>query len=84
MSRIEITQRSIDCWTLNKYNVAAIWNKNRKKPMKILAFRPTIAMTKIMMTIGIVKMRKRSKSKAIKTENHSKYAKNPLRRRLKN
>jgi hypothetical protein len=61
MRRIEGTQRGIDCRPLNKEKAAAIWKKNLKRPL-ILAFKPTKAMTKTMMSIGLVKLRKRSNS----------------------
>jgi hypothetical protein len=64
MSHIEYTQRDIDCRPLIKEKAAAISKQNPKRPLNLI-FKPIKAMTKKMITIGLVKLRKRSNSMAI-------------------
>ena len=64
MSHIEYTQRDIDCRPIKKEKTAAISKQNPKRPLNLI-FKQIKAMTKKMITIGLVKLRKRSNSMAI-------------------
>jgi hypothetical protein len=71
MSHIKNTHRGIGCRPLYKEKTAAIWKKNQKRPL-ILTFRPSKVMTKSMINIGLIKLRKSSNSIAIKMKIYSK------------